>query len=270
MATAAAGFGLGVAATLIVRSLLERRMTPQNTAAASASPHPWHLIYYNVSKRSNLGTMLRSCAAFRCKSVFVVGNRRKKLAWFGSKGTKSHVEIEYFDTLEQCRAHCVERGIQIMGVEIDAAAERVDHHPFSGPTAFLMGNEGSGLSEREKEICDAFVYIPHFGNGTHSLNVTVAASIVFHRFATWAGYKVRPIEGAKFVIDHKAKPSGPSTEYQKQLSAARKAKRAAAVAAGAAATATACRVGAAAAVATACSGNGESTPLRGVPAAQVR
>lgn len=39
-----------------------------------------------------------------------------------------------------------------------------------------------GLSEKECEICDFFVYIPQYGGGTASLNVTVAASIVLHHF----------------------------------------------------------------------------------------
>jgi len=43
--------------------------------------------------------------------------------------------------------------------------------------------QGSGLSDKEMEICDSFVYIPQTGPGTASLNVTVAASIVLHQFA---------------------------------------------------------------------------------------
>lgn len=46
-----------------------------------------------------------------------------------------------------------------------------------------MDVQGSGLSDKEMEICDSFVYIPQNGPGTASLNVTVAASIVLHQFA---------------------------------------------------------------------------------------
>lgn len=55
------------------------------------------------------------------------------------------------------------------------------------------------------KLCDYFVYIPHFGNGTASLNVAVAFSIVCHRFATWAKYVERPRVGEKFVVDEGAK-----------------------------------------------------------------
>jgi hypothetical protein len=49
-------------------------------------------------------------------------------------------------------------------------------------------------------LCDAFVYIPQYGAGTASLNVTVAASIILHHFALWAGYAERGREGAKYVV----------------------------------------------------------------------
>lgn len=66
---------------------------------------------------------------------------------------------------------------------------------------FLM--QGTGLSEIQQAVCDRFVYIPQYGPGTASLNVTVAASIVLHRFAVWAGFCERNRCGAKFVVGEK-------------------------------------------------------------------
>ena len=60
--------------------------------------------------------------------------------------------------------------------------------------------QGDGLSPQQEAICDGFVYIPQYGPGTASLNVTVAASIVLHSFALWAGYQERTREGVKFVV----------------------------------------------------------------------
>ncbi|KAL2922754.1 putative tRNA/rRNA methyltransferase slr0955 [Bienertia sinuspersici] len=61
-------------------------------------------------------------------------------------------------------------------------------------------NPGTGLSVKECEICDYFVYIPQYGSGTASLNVTIAASIVLHQFGVWAGYTERTRDGNKFVV----------------------------------------------------------------------
>lgn len=57
----------------------------------------------------------------------------------------------------------------------------------AGPTAFMLGNEGHGMTDRQMALCDRFVYISQYGAGTASLNVAVAASIVLHQFALWAG-----------------------------------------------------------------------------------
>ncbi|WOL18564.1 hypothetical protein Cni_G27361 [Canna indica] len=64
-------------------------------------------------------------------------------------------------------------------------------------------SSGTGLSAKECEICDFFVYIPQYGCGTASLNVTVAASIVLHHFGVWAGFHERSREGNKFTVAEK-------------------------------------------------------------------
>lgn len=53
-----------------------------------------------------------------------------------------------------------------------------------------MSFQGTGLSAKECAICDFFIYIPQYGVGTASLNVTVAASIVLHHFG---GNGFRPV-----------------------------------------------------------------------------
>lgn len=47
------------------------------------------------------------------------------------------------------------------------------------------------------------MYIPQYGCGTASLNVTVAASIVLHHFGVWAGFLERTRDGNKFVVAEK-------------------------------------------------------------------
>jgi len=49
----------------------------------------------------------------------------------------------------------------------------------------MPGNEGTGLSKRQRLAADSFVYIPQYGDGTASLNVTVATTMVLHQFTTW-------------------------------------------------------------------------------------
>lgn len=45
-----------------------------------------------------------------------------------------------------------------------------------------------------------FIYIPQHGPGTASLNVAVAAALVLHHYALWAGYGERERSGYKYVV----------------------------------------------------------------------
>ena len=81
-----------------------------------------------------------------------------------------------------------QQGVTLCGIEIVPEAQSITTHPFRGSTCFMAGNEGEGLTELQKSLCDHFVYIPQYGNGTASLNVSTATAIVLHHFSWWAGY----------------------------------------------------------------------------------
>ncbi|CAL8465197.1 g4732 [Coccomyxa elongata] len=171
-------------------------------------PYGSYLIVHNVSKRHNIGTLVRSAAAFGVTEVCLVGARQFNT--FGSHGSADYVKYRHFPSLQECCRYLKEdRGCRVMGVEITEDAQPIQAHPFSGPTAFMLGNEGSGLSPQQAQLCNAFVYIPQYGAGTASLNVTVAASIVLQHFAVWAGYPERPRTGEKFEIGERPQRTGP-------------------------------------------------------------
>mmetsp|Transcript_66102 Transcript_66102/g.123302 ORF Transcript_66102/g.123302 Transcript_66102/m.123302 type:complete len:242 (-) Transcript_66102:20-745(-) len=156
-----------------------------------------YVLLNNISKRQNFGTLLRSASAFGVAEVFVVG--AKKLSTHGNQGTTSHVRLTHFETLALAKAGMASRGIKLCGVEIADSALPVHTHPFEGPTCFMLGNEGEGMSSSQQAICDFFVYIPQYTGATASLNVAVAGAIVLHHFALWAGMSEQAREGEKFV-----------------------------------------------------------------------
>ncbi|XP_010551038.1 PREDICTED: uncharacterized protein LOC104821758 [Tarenaya hassleriana] len=160
-----------------------------------------YVVVHNIAKRHNVGTLARSATAFGVTELILVG--RRDFNAFGSHGSSSHVRFRHFHSLLDARAFLQEKDCDICGVEITEGAVAVNEHPFKRNTAFLLGNEGTGLSSKECEICDFFVYIPQYGCGTASLNVTVAASIVLHHFGVWAGFSERVRDGSKFVVADK-------------------------------------------------------------------
>ncbi|CAL1397036.1 unnamed protein product [Linum trigynum] len=183
-----------------------------------------YVVVHNIAKRHNVGTLARSATAFGVTELILVG--RRDFNSFGSHGSTSHVRFRHFHSLLEARQFLKEKDCDICGVEITEGALPVNQHPFKKSTAFLMGNEGTGLSARECEICDFFVYIPQYGCGTASLNVTVAASIVLHNFGVWAGFSERSRDGNKFVVAERPKKQVRySAETEEAIVEERKCKR---------------------------------------------
>ena len=72
--------------------------------------------------------------------------------------------------------------IPILGIEIDPSSISLEQQSFRTSTAFMMGNEGQGMTAKQMAICDGFVRIEQYGGGTASLNVSVSVGIVLQRF----------------------------------------------------------------------------------------
>ena len=163
-----------------------------------------YFIIANISKRTNIRSLLLTAAAFGCQTVFVAGQRKfdfdpdgidipHQCALHIKSGS---MKIVQFDKLDECAIHiksigvdsadATEGPVRIIGVEIHETAVDLEDELFVGDTAFMMGNEGQGMNQKQMSICDGFIRIAQYGGGTASLNVNVAASIVLHRFHHWA------------------------------------------------------------------------------------
>ena len=180
-----------------------------------------YLIITNISKSNNIKSLLLAAAAYGADTVFVAGQRKFRFqvenddddddddTEGGSSSNNNNtdvprplhpllrngsLQIVRFDCLEDCITHIrstslankTNKPIRIMGVEIVEDAQDLDTEPFSGDTAIMMGNEGSGMNQKQMDACDGFIRIAQYGGGTASLNVNVAANLVMHRFHIWS------------------------------------------------------------------------------------
>ena len=159
--------------------------------------HQSFLLLHNVSKKKNFGELIRTAGALGVAEIIVVG--AQKLASHGAHGATGFVRFSHFDKFPDA-VHYL-KNVQkatLCGVEICETAKRVQDHPFRGTTAFLMGNEGQGLTDAQMAACDQFVYIPQHSDATASLNVNAACAVVLHHFALWASLPEAPREGYKY------------------------------------------------------------------------
>merc|ERR1712196_320507 len=115
----------------------------------------------------------------------------------GHMGTLEHAVFRKFDNLKDAKEFFSESGIDVCGVEIadeslilydpDYASKGLaSPWPFRGSTAFMLGNEGTGLTPSQLEICDYLTYIPQYSQAIASLNVAVSGSIVMQHFGLFA------------------------------------------------------------------------------------
>lgn len=162
------------------------------------------VVISNLQSGSNIGSICRNALAFNASGVVVVGRRgfRDKMRQ-ADRGAKQLLNFFHFDSLNDAEVFLrQEQTCTLVGVEIMDSARAITSRPFTREknTAFLFGNEGGGLSERQRKACDSFVYIPQYASGgMASINVACASAIVFHTFAEWAGYPETTRQGEKFI-----------------------------------------------------------------------
>uniref|UniRef100_M4C3F9 tRNA/rRNA methyltransferase SpoU type domain-containing protein n=1 Tax=Hyaloperonospora arabidopsidis (strain Emoy2) TaxID=559515 RepID=M4C3F9_HYAAE len=116
-------------------------MTVEAVVGAAVAKPRHFLILNNVQKIKNVKNMLVSASVFGVKEVFVVGQKTFDLQEQEPFLSSLSCQVTRMATLIVCKAHCKERGIRIVGVEIMQNAKSVADHPFCGDSAFIMGNE---------------------------------------------------------------------------------------------------------------------------------
>lgn len=161
----------------------------------NTEPIKSYLILFNISKPINFGNLIRTANAFGSTPICV---GKKDFSRCGATGRTRLTQVKHFYSLEEACDFVRSEGCSIYGVEIDSSAATIQSHPFSGSTAFMMGNEGEGLSRKQISICDQLVYIPQFGSAV-SLNVNVAAGIILHHFANWAEFPQATLDRHQFA-----------------------------------------------------------------------
>ena len=171
--------------------------------AKNQSVSNMYLIITNISKRTNVRELIQVGVAFGCESILMVGQKSFRTALDNdcdSHGAQTDipprvlpafqsgtVSIQRFEKWNDCVLFLQERHILLVGVEIQDDAKTIQEicqivSADNRNVAFLMGNEGTGLQEKQLLSCDLFCRIPQYGPGTASLNVYVAASIVLYHF----------------------------------------------------------------------------------------
>jgi TrmH family RNA methyltransferase len=138
-----------------------------------------------VQDPGNLGTIIRAAAWFGLKNIICspdsvdVYNPKVIQA---SMGALLHVNVFYRD-LKELFVTISKNGIPIFGTVIEG--DSIYKHNLSKKGIILFGNESKGISDELKPFISEKIMIPGVGRskpGIESLNVSMAASIIFSEF----------------------------------------------------------------------------------------
>lgn len=153
------------------------RQTLDEVLDALAEP-PLLLVLDGVTDPHNLGACLRSADAFGAHAVIVPKDRAAGVNATVAKaaaGAADSVPLISVTNLARALRELKERGVWLIGAATDGG-ESLFEAELSGPLAWVLGAEASGLRRLTLECCDRIVAIPLLGS-VSSLNVSVATGI---------------------------------------------------------------------------------------------
>jgi len=141
--------------------------------------HDFHVAIENWQHDFNIGTIVRTANAFLAKEVHIVGNRRWNRR--GAMVTDRYQRIRHHETPEDLAEHLHAEGAVLLGIDNLPGSEPIETLALPRRCCLLFGQEGPGLSEGARKVCDGTFSITQFGS-TRSINASAAAAIAMH---TW-------------------------------------------------------------------------------------
>ncbi len=130
----------------------------------------------------NFGAIIRSAEAAGFHGLVIPKDRAVQVTPTVEKtaaGASAYLPIVKLANLVGAMRELKRRGFWFYGISQDGTTD-LTNADFSGPTALVLGSEGSGLRRLVREHCDFMLKIPMHGK-INSLNVSVAAGIVFFK-----------------------------------------------------------------------------------------
>ena len=149
------------------------------------------LLLDGVQSPFNVGSIVRSAAAYRVEHLYLAGPTASPAGAKAAKvalGTERYLSWSAFERGADAADVARDDGFTVVGLELADSALPI-HQLSAGPDICLaIGNEDHGLSPATLAACDTVVFIPLTGR-VGSLNVATAAAIALYelRRQGWAG-----------------------------------------------------------------------------------
>ncbi len=137
------------------------------------------LVLDNIHDPHNVSAIYRSCDAFGVHKVhlYYTDTPFPHLSEKTSASARKWVDTVRHSSKESLIGELKNTGYQILATNCTPTAKPLREYDLTMPTAIIMGNEHSGVSEELFPLVDGEIYIPMFGM-IQSFNVSVAAALL--------------------------------------------------------------------------------------------
>lgn len=164
--------------------------TPQGIMAVVKMKHYEKLsgdafiILDRLQDPGNLGTIFRTAEAAGIDGILM---NAETVDIYNPKVVRStmgaifRVPFKYVDDLPEAITKLKNDGVRVYAAHLDGRKD-YDKTDYKKPTAFIIGNESSGISEEIAACADELIVIPMKGKA-ESLNASVAGSILMFELA---------------------------------------------------------------------------------------
>ena len=149
--------------------------------AKKRNEEPFILILDGIEDPHNLGSIIRTAETAGVHGIIIPKRRAASVNSTVNKtsaGAVEYMKIARVTNISDTISRLKENGIWICGTDINTDTYYYEQD-LTGPIGIVIGNEGSGISNKVKNNCDFLVKIPMKGKIT-SLNASVSTGIIIY------------------------------------------------------------------------------------------
>jgi len=139
------------------------------------------IVFLNgVSDPSNVGAIMRSCAAFGVRTVIADTDSAD---FFNPKTVSAAKESVFLLSLARKRVESlaeIKKTMPVYGLD-SGGSSSIEDVELKAPLCFVFGSEAHGISAESKKFISTFVKINMNAESVESLNVAASAAIALHQ-----------------------------------------------------------------------------------------
>ena len=150
-----------------------------NSGNSSNKMQPLLLILENLQDPGNLGTIIRMAEGAGVTGIIMSSNtvdiyNPKTIR--STMGSLYRVPVIYVEDICKTVEECRQTGVRVYAAHLKGT-DNYNVKDYTQPTAFMIGNEGNGLTDKLTDKADELVRIPMQGK-VESLNAAIACTIL--------------------------------------------------------------------------------------------